>query len=105
MDLATFVVLGYGVFALVGGVIGYVKAKSKASLIAGLISGILLLGSAYGFTQNVRAAHWISLVVALILGIRFTKKWVATRRVMPELLMSVLSLLTVIAVGFRMFGG
>ena len=104
MDLATFVVLVYGLFALVGGVIGYVKAKSKASLIAGSISGIFLLGAAYGFTQNVRAADWICLAVALVLGVRFTKKWMVTRRVMPELLMSLLSILTVIVVGFRIFG-
>ena len=44
--LALGVVAGYGVLSLAGGVMGYVKAKSRASLIAGGASGLLLLGSA-----------------------------------------------------------
>ena len=43
MNLAITVVAFYGMFNLVGGGIGYLKAKSRASLIAGSISGILLL--------------------------------------------------------------
>ena len=101
MTLATFVVLIYGLFTLVGGVIGYVKAKSKASLIAGTISGVVLLGCAYGFTEGVGVAYWISLIVALVLGIRFTKKWVGTHRVMPDLLMIIFSVATLVVVGFR----
>ncbi|MBI3999506.1 MAG: TMEM14 family protein [Candidatus Omnitrophica bacterium] len=101
MDLMTLVVVVYGLFTLAGGIIGYVKAKSKASLIAGSIAGILLLGCAYGFMQGVRACYWISLIVALLLGIRFSKKWMVTRRVMPELLMMILSALTFIVVGLQ----
>ena len=101
MSFVGIVVIAYGLFSLVGGVIGYVKAKSKASLIAGSISGIVLLGCAYGFTQGVRACYWVSLTVALLLGIRFSKKWVVTRRVMPELLMMILSALTFIVVGLQ----
>lgn len=33
----------YGVLALVGGILGYIKAKSKPSLIFGGISGIILI--------------------------------------------------------------
>ena len=43
MNVAAAVVALYGMFSITDGVIGYLKAKSKASLIAGSISGALLL--------------------------------------------------------------
>ena len=101
MSFSVLVVLAYGLFSLIGGVIGYVKAKSKASLIAGSISAIILLGCAYGFTQGVRAAYWISLAVAVLLGVRFFKKWLVTRRIMPELLMTIFSAATLIVVSYK----
>ena len=100
MNFAVITVAVYGLFSLVGGVIGFVKAKSKASLVAGTVSGVLLLGSAYGMTQSVRAAFFIALIVALLLGVRFFRTWQKNRRVMPDLLMIVLSLLSLIALIF-----
>ncbi len=102
MNFATMIVIVYGLFSLVGGVIGFVKAKSKASLIAGIISGVLLLGSAYEMTQNVRAAFLVALVVALLLGGRFFGTWRKNHRLMPDLLMVIFSIVTLIAVGLEM---
>ena len=105
MTLATCVVLVYGLFTLIGGIIGYVKAQSQASLIAGSVSGIVLLGSAYGMAEGVRAASWIVLIAAILLGVRFLKTWLKNRRVMPDLLTVILSALTLLLVGMEMFGG
>ena len=102
MNFAVVVVSVYGLFTLVGGVIGFVKVKSKASLIAGIISGVLLLGSAYEMTQNVRAASLIALIVALLLGVRFFGTWQKNHRVMPDLLMIILSLATLAALGLQL---
>src|SRR5688572_19966213 len=44
--VALLVTAGYGILSLAGGVIGFVKAGSRASLIAGGASGVLLIGSA-----------------------------------------------------------
>jgi uncharacterized membrane protein (UPF0136 family) len=64
---------GYGALALAGGVVGYVKAKSRASLIAGGISGVLLIGSALlGISQPV-AGLVVASVVSLGLCARFAK--------------------------------
>ncbi len=102
MNFAVILVTVYGFFSLVGGAIGFVKAKSKASLIAGTISGALLLGSAYEMTQNVRVASLVALIVALLLGARFLMTWQKNRRIMPDLLMIVLSLATLIAVSLQL---
>jgi len=57
MAVAPIVVGSYGLFSLIGGVIGYVKANSRPSLVAGTVSGLFLLGCAKNrFHQSARAA-------------------------------------------------
>ena len=102
MSVATIVAGLYGVFSLVGGVIGYLKAKSLASLVAGSVSGALLLACAYGMHQGSRAASTGALLIALALGGRFAGTWRRTHRLMPDLLMVLLSLATIAAVGARL---
>jgi uncharacterized membrane protein (UPF0136 family) len=71
--IAIGVVAGYGAVALVGGVMGYVKAKSRASLIAGGASGALLLGSAALATVHPVAGFGSAAVLSLALVSRFAK--------------------------------
>ncbi len=99
MNVAATVVAVYGVFSLVGGTIGYLKAKSLASLIAGSLSGALLLLCAYGIGQESRIALLGSLVIAFALGARFFGTWLKKHRVMPDLLMVLLSTATLLAAG------
>ncbi len=87
MNLAVWVVGVFGLFTLIGGAMGYFKAKSTASLIAGAVSGILLLASAYGMAENMGAAYTVVLVVSLLLGMRFLKTWLKNHRLMPDLVM------------------
>ena len=87
MQISAIVVGFYGFISLVGGVIGYAKAKSTASLIAGSVSGIVLLACAYGLMHGSRAAAIVSTVTALALGGRFFGVWIRKRRVMPDLIM------------------
>jgi len=90
----------YAVLLAVGGVIGYVKAGSRPSLIAGLLSAIvvaLALGLSF---RN----HWWGVTLGLLLsvslfvlfGYRYAAK---TRKFMPSGLLAVASLV-VIAVMF-----
>jgi uncharacterized membrane protein (UPF0136 family) len=72
----------YGLVALIGGTIGFVKAGSVASLIAGGGSGLVLLvaaalvakqpdGAAGNLTSSARVGLIIALVVSLLLIGRF----------------------------------
>ena len=99
MTVAATVVASYGVFSLIGGVIGYRKANSAASLVAGGLSGALLLLCAYGIGQGSRTAALGSLLIAAALGARFTGTWLKKRRVMPDLLMVLFSAATLLAAG------
>ena len=96
MKISVLVVGLYGLLSLIGGIIGYAKARSVASLIAGSISGIILLACAYGLMNGSRPATIISGVLALALGGRFFGVWLKKRRVMPDLVM-VLGAIVVLA--------
>ena len=95
------VVVGiYGIFSLVGGVIGYLKANSKASLVAGLALGALLLFCSYKIEQGSRGALFGSALIALLLGGRFFGTWRKNKRLMPDLLMVLFSIATLLAIGW-----
>ena len=101
-SIAIWVVAVYGLCSLIGGVIGYAKAKSQASLVAGSLSGVLLLACAYGLSHGRRVAMVGSLLIALLLGGRFLGTWRRTHRMMPDVLMIVLSLATLLTVSLQL---
>ena len=87
MNFSVVIIGVYGLISIVGGIVGYAKARSVASLIAGSVSGIVLLACAYGLMHGSRAAAIVSAVMAIALGGRFFGVWLRKRRVMPDLIM------------------
>jgi uncharacterized membrane protein (UPF0136 family) len=77
--IAIACVAGYGLLALAGGVLGYVKAKSRASLIAGVGSGVLLLGSAALATAYPVAGFATASALSLVLVGRFVRSAIGKR--------------------------
>ena len=89
---ALFFVL-FGVLSIAGGVIGWKKAGSKASLIAGGISGALLLvAAASAFSGKVTVGLALGGVTALLLAGRFVPAYLKTRKSMPQGMMALCSL-------------
>ena len=86
----------FGLLTIVGGVIGYVKAGSTASIVAGAISGIALIVAAYLLPGNVALSLIIAGVVSIALAGRFIPAFIKTGKVMPAGLMAILSVIGVI---------
>lgn len=86
----------FGILTIIGGVIGYVKAGSGVSVIAGSIAGILLLTAAYLLPDHLGLGLAIALIVSLLLAGRFIPNFFATGRVMPAGMMSILSAIGII---------
>ena len=86
----------FGLLTIVGGVMGYVKAGSTASLIAGSISGILLLVAAFLLPGHLAIGLALGAVVSILLAGRFVPAFMRTHQVMPAGLMSVLSVIGLI---------
>ncbi|HVF71180.1 MAG TPA: TMEM14 family protein [Chthoniobacterales bacterium] len=86
----------FGLLTIAGGVMGYVKAGSTASIVAGAISGIALIVAAYLLPGNVVLGLAIAALVSLLLAGRFIPAFMKTGNVMPAGLMSALSVIGVI---------
>jgi uncharacterized membrane protein (UPF0136 family) len=86
----------FGILAIAGGIVGYVKAGSVASIIAGSISGVLLLVAAWLMPDRQAAGLIVALVVSVLLAGQFVPKFFSTHKVMPAGLMSVLSVIGII---------
>ncbi len=86
----------FGLLTIAGGLMGYVKAGSTASLIAGSISGLLLLVAAFLLPAHVIAGLTIAIVVSLLLAGRFLPAFFKTGKLMPNGIMALLSILGII---------
>jgi uncharacterized membrane protein (UPF0136 family) len=86
----------FGLLTIVGGVIGYVKAGSTISIIAGSISGIALIVAAFLLPGNVALGLALAGLISILLAGRFIPAFMKTGAVMPAGLMSILSVIGVI---------
>jgi uncharacterized membrane protein (UPF0136 family) len=97
MEVTKFYFILFGVLTIAGGIFAYVKVGSMASIIAGSIAGILLLVAGFLLSAQPTWGLGTALIVSLLLFGYFIPKYLSTGRVMPAGMMSVLSVIGVIA--------
>ncbi|PYK13552.1 MAG: hypothetical protein DME65_01560 [Verrucomicrobia bacterium] len=97
MEAAKIYFIIFGILTIAGGVVGYVKAGSVASIIAGSITGVLLLVAAFLLPERRGMGLATAFIVSLLLIAQFAPKFIRTGRVMPAGMMSVLSVIGLIA--------
>ena len=95
-DLVRIYYFIFGALTIAGGVMGFVKAHSKASLIAGGVSGVLLLLAGWLVREKIYVGLGLGLVVSLALAGRFVPAFLETKKVMPAGMMSVLSVIGIV---------
>jgi uncharacterized membrane protein (UPF0136 family) len=96
MGAAKVYFIVFGILTIAGGIIGYVRAGSMPSIIAGSISGILLLVAAFLLPDQRVAGLAIGLIVSLLLAGQFIPKFIRTGKAMPAGMMSILSVIGII---------
>jgi uncharacterized membrane protein (UPF0136 family) len=83
----------YAVLLAVGGIIGYTKAASRPSLIAGLASALAALAALALSFQNASLGMGLAAAIAALLALFFGYRFAAkTRKFMPAGLLAVVSL-------------
>jgi uncharacterized membrane protein (UPF0136 family) len=100
---AGFYLLFFGIVTVAGGVMGFLKAKSKASLIAGSISGVLLVAAGLLARQGDRRGLILGVVVAVALLGRFGAVFAKTRAMVPAGIMALLSTIAVVLTASSLF--
>jgi uncharacterized membrane protein (UPF0136 family) len=99
MTLATATAIAYGIITFIGGILGYAQAKSKASLISGLITGSLLILCGILQLAGVAAALWGAIAITVLLVAVFAVRLSKTRSLMPSGLMIVLGVAALVIMG------
>lgn len=96
LSFAKIYLLLFGVLTIAGGIVGYTSKGSVASIVAGSISGLLLLLAGYLIGANPTAGLVLGLVVSLLLGGRFAPIFFSKGTMMPAGLMTILSALGIV---------
>src|SRR5712664_2459356 len=96
MEGAKIYFIVFGVLTVAGGVVGYVKAGSVASIIAGSITGVLLLVAAFLLPEHRAIGLATAFIISLLLAGQFVPKFLRTGRVMPAGIMSILSVIGIV---------
>lgn len=97
MRCKSYVVLIYGVLLLIGGVIGYAKAGSLVSLLAGSIAGLIAIGCAIAIRRVKEWAVWCAIILSLVLSGFFGYRFVTSGQIFPAGVMTILSLFVLIS--------
>ena len=100
--VSAWVILIYGILVAAGGVLGYTRARSTASLVAGGISGLMLIGAAIAMMRGAyQVGWWMALIIAVLLLARFGAASLNNFKMMPGGLMIILSLVVIIVLLVR----
>ncbi len=97
MEAAKIYFIVFGLLTIAGGIVGYVKAGSVASIIAGSITGVLLLVGAFLLPEHRAVGLVTAFIISLLLAAQFIPKFLRTGTVMPAGMMSILSVIGIIA--------
>jgi|SRR5277367_4978322 len=92
-QITTLSLLVVAFLVFIGGLIGFIKGKSKASVIAGTISGALLIGCYFVASMNALNGYIGAFVLLLALDFVFAKRIMKTKAFMPSGLMLMISLI------------
>jgi uncharacterized membrane protein (UPF0136 family) len=79
----------FGLVSIAGGAIGFARAKSKASLIAGAVSGALLIIA--GLLSPSVLAFVLGFLVSILLLVHFSRSYAVRKKPIPAIPMIVLS--------------
>jgi len=85
-----------GIMMMLGGVIGFIKVGSKASLISGVGMGLALLASGFGVWSGSYNSIVVAEVIATLLVVLFAIRFAKTRRFMPAGMLAILSVVAVV---------
>lgn len=92
LEAARIYLFVFGGLTIAGGVMGFVKAKSRPSLVAGTLSGLSLIVAGYLVGTRGALGLMLGLLVSTSLAARFIRAYRSSGKFMPAGLMSILGM-------------
>ena len=96
MDATKVYFIIFGALTIIGGIIGYVKAGSIPSIVAGAITGLFLLIAAFLLPEHRAVGLATAFFVSVLLAGYFAPKFLRTHAFMPAGMMSILSVIGIV---------
>lgn len=85
ISVAEYTLVVTGILIAIGGVIGFIKARSMPSLLSGVVSGILLVGCFIAATQfDPKVGLCAGIAILTMLEVVFAIRFAKTKKVMPS---------------------
>jgi len=91
MKKEAYVLLGYALFVMIGGMVGFAKAHSVPSLIAGTSFALLMAGSGIALLKNFPAGLYVGMAGSAVLTAFFAYRFLGSYKFMPAGMMFLLS--------------
>lgn len=101
MKVTATIVFVYGLLIALGGIMGYVKGGSHASIISGASFGTALLIAGYFISKGKIAAQYFALVLTFLLDGIFTYRFAKTLHFFPAGFLSLFSLAVLIVIALK----
>lgn len=101
MNIAVLGLLLYGFLLLIGGIIGYIKSDSLASLIMGTSCSFLVSFAALAILSNKEWGYYLAQIVVTALFLFFAYRFSISFKVMPGGILALLSLATCLLLFFK----
>jgi uncharacterized membrane protein (UPF0136 family) len=105
MPTGALYAIAYAALSAIGGLMGYAQARSRVSLISGLVSAALLLLGAWLWQGGSPGGAGMALGVTAALVLIFVRRWQQTGKAMPAALMIGAGILALIGMGMSLLGG
>lgn len=102
LNIARIYFFVFAAFTALGGLMGFIKANSKASLIAGVVSGLLLAIAGWFIPTKTTLGCVMGLVVSLLLLGRFLPAYLKKGVAMPAIPMIILSVAGIALTAFSL---
>jgi len=97
MNATSIIAIVYGMIIALGGVMGYVQAKSPMSLFAGVASGAILVVAGLAMRRGLGSALPVALAVTVLLLGFFGSRFLQSGKMMPGGMTVILSLIALVA--------
>lgn len=96
MNIHAYLVTLYAILIIVGGVMGFIKAASIASLAMGVLFGVLLLGTSFAMYKGNRVGFWTAVFLTAVLLAFFLYRYLLSGAMIPAGVMTLVSLLVLV---------
>ena len=101
MKATATIVFIYGLLIFIGGLMGFIKGGSQASLVSGIVFGVALLTSAYLIFKGKLMAQYFALGFTFLLDALFTYRYAKTLHFFPTGFLSLVSLAVLIVIALK----